>query len=75
VPGATQAAAMDVNARGEVVGIFTPGAEIKGWVLSRGEDAVIEAPGATTTWAYGINASGQIVGTYRDATGACTGTC
>jgi uncharacterized membrane protein len=73
VPGAAQAAAMDVNARGEVVGIFSPGAGIKGWVLSRGEYAVIEAPGATTTWAYGINASGQVVGTYTDASGGMHG--
>jgi uncharacterized membrane protein len=69
VPGALDASAWDVNARGEVVGVYSDGSRAFGWVLSRGEYEIVDVPGSINTWAYGINARGQIVGVYTDEDG------
>jgi len=65
-PGATLTQAWDVNAQGDVVGVYrdTSG-RIHGYLRSDGgEFASINFPGATLTRAFGMNTNGDIVGTY-----------
>jgi uncharacterized membrane protein len=69
VPGALDASAWDVNARGEVVGFYSDGSRAYGWVLAKGAYATVDVPGSFNTWAYGINARGQVVGVYTDESG------
>ena len=65
-PGSTLTQAWDVNARGDVVGVYRDTAgRIHGYLRSvDGAFTSIDFPGATLTRAFGINASGDIVGTY-----------
>lgn len=65
-PGATLTQAWDVNAQGDVVGVYRDTAgRIHGFLRSaQGEFTSIDFPNATLTRAFGINASGDIVGTY-----------
>lgn len=65
-PGATLTQAWDVNARGDVVGVYRDTAgRIHGFLRSaQGEFTSIDVPNATLTRAFGINTSGDIVGTY-----------
>jgi uncharacterized membrane protein len=64
-PGATLTQAWDVNAQGEVVGVYRDTAgRIHGFLRSaQGEFTSIDVPNATLTRAFGINTSGDIVGT------------
>lgn len=65
-PGATLTQAWDVNARGDVVGVYRdPAGRIRGYLRpARGEFTSIDFPEATLTRAFGINTNGTIVGTY-----------
>jgi hypothetical protein len=65
-PGATLTQAWDVNAQGDVVGVYRDSAgRIHGFLRSaHGEFSSIDVPNATLTRAFGINTSGDIVGTY-----------
>jgi len=65
-PNAALTQAWDVNAEGDVVGVYrdTDG-RIHGYLRSAdGEFTSIDFPGATLTRAFGINTAGDIVGTY-----------
>jgi uncharacterized membrane protein len=70
VPGSTSTAAWDVNARGEVVGVYrdTTGLTQHGFLWSDLRFRTIDVPGATSTRAFGINSHGIVVGSYTDAT-------
>jgi hypothetical protein len=65
-PGATLTQAWDVNAQGDVVGVYRDRAgRIHGFLRSaQGEFTSIDVPGATLTRAFGVNSNGDIVGTY-----------
>lgn len=65
-PGATLTQAWDINAQGDIVGVYRDTAgRIHGFLRSaQGEFTSIDFPNATLTRAFGINASGDIVGTY-----------
>ena len=65
-PGATLTQAWDVNAQGDVVGVYRDTAgRVHGFLRSaQGEFTSIDVPNATLTRAFGINTSGDIVGTY-----------
>jgi probable HAF family extracellular repeat protein len=66
VPGAVLTNAQGINARGDVVGIYTDSAGLQhGFLWSRGEFASIDVPGARVTAARGIGPNGEIVGTYQ----------
>ena len=65
-PGATLTQAWDVNAQGDVVGVYRDTAgRIHGFLRSaQDEFTSIDFPGATLTRAFGMNTNGDIVGTY-----------
>ena len=65
-PNATLTQAWDVNAGGDVVGVYRDSdGRIHGYLRSAdGEFTSIDFPGATLTRASGINTDGDIVGTY-----------
>jgi uncharacterized membrane protein len=65
-PLATLTQAWDVNAQGDVVGVYRDTAgRIHGFLRSAGgEFTSIDFPGATLTRAFGVNSNGDIVGTY-----------
>jgi len=65
-PGATLTQAWDVNAQGDVAGVYRDAAgRIHVYLRSaRGEFTSIDFPGATLTRAFGIKTNGDIVGTY-----------
>lgn len=63
VPGSSLTAAWDVNALGEIVGVYRT-STAHGF-LKRGDDyTTIDFPGASSTSAFGINARGDVVGSY-----------
>ena len=64
VPNSIMTAAWDVNAQGEVAGIFRDAAGFHGFVLRRDDLTTIDVPGASATRVFGINAAGDVVGTY-----------
>lgn len=71
-PGAFNTEAQDINARGEIVGIYRdPNLLEHGYLLSEGEFTTIDVPfpGAIETTVFGINARGQIVGAYSEGNG------
>src|SRR5438445_9159770 len=58
----------DINARGQIGGIYTTGGVVHGFLLSGGIYTTIDDPlGTHGTMATGINNAGQIVGTYVDS--------
>ena len=79
VPGATIAVHLNVNNRGQVVGLYIDAAEaatappgqlppFRSFVKDRhGRVTTFAVPGAAATLAAGINDRGQIAGTYRQA--------
>jgi uncharacterized membrane protein len=71
VPGSTFTNAWDINARGQIVGVYIDTAgKTHGFLRSRtGDYFSIDYPGASSTGAFGLNDVGQIVGRYLDATG------
>ncbi len=64
VPGSTNTFAWDINARGDIVGVYTDAAGAHGYVRTREGYTTIDVPGASATRAFGINARGDIVGSY-----------
>ena len=65
-PGAVSTNAQGINARGDVVGIYTDTAGLQhGFLRRRGEFATIDYPKARITAARGIGPNGEIVGTYQ----------
>ncbi len=74
VPGSTLTSAWDVNARGEVAGVFRDAAgAFHGFVLTREGYLQIDVAGATATRAFGINTAGDVVGSFVDAGGVTRG--
>ena len=64
--------AVDINDRGQIVGVHTTdGTTIQGFLLSGGAFTEFEAPGVSFTLPFDINNRAQIVGTtISDLTGA-----
>jgi uncharacterized membrane protein len=67
VPGAVFTNAYSINASGQIVGDYSDGTRIRGYLLRRGAFTTLEFPGSVFTSAWGINARGDIVGRYRMA--------
>jgi probable HAF family extracellular repeat protein len=69
VPGSASTAAWDVNARGEVVGVYrdTTGTQ-HGFVWSDLRFRTLDVPGAVSTRAFGVNSHGLVVGSFTDTT-------
>src|ERR1051326_3672747 len=65
VPGATDTGAVGINAQGDIVGFYTAGGIIHGFLFRGGSYSTIDVPGAQPpTVPLGINAQGDIVGFY-----------
>jgi uncharacterized membrane protein len=70
VPGSNLTAVWDVNARGEIVGVYRDAANrTHGFVRDGNEYLTLDVPGATITRAFGINAGGDVVGAFVDGAG------
>jgi probable HAF family extracellular repeat protein len=74
VPGALATFPLHINAKGQIVGIYSEVSEtsplilpLRGFLLSDGVYTTIDAPGASSTLAFGINNRGKIVGSFFDA--------
>jgi len=63
------AAATDINAAGDIVGIWSDATNSRGFLLQNGAFTPIAFPLATRTMIFGINDAGEIAGFYDDATG------
>jgi probable HAF family extracellular repeat protein len=75
-PGALATVPLHMNAKGQIVGIYSDVSEtypivlpFHGFLLSDGVYTPIDAPGSSSTAAFGINSRGQIVGAFFDADG------
>lgn len=68
---ATFTTAWDVNARGEIVGVFRDVAtnRFHGYVRDGKQYVSLDVPLATATRAFGINTAGDVVGGFVDSTG------
>jgi hypothetical protein len=65
VPNSRSTAAWDMNARGDVVGVYQSADNaFHGFVLTEAGYTTLDFPGATATRAFGINARGDVVGHY-----------
>ena len=64
VPGSTLTNAWDINARGDIVGVFRDGSGVHGYVRTDAGFTTINVPGAAATRAFGIDARGDIIGTF-----------
>ena len=71
VPGSNWTQAWDLNARGEIVGIYKDilTGKFHGFLRNGVGYFSIDYPGATATRAYGISDNGQVVGEYTTAGG------
>ena len=69
VPGSISTNAWDINARGDIVGVYVDAAGgTHGYVRTDAASfTTIDVPGAAATRAFGINARGDVVGTYTKA--------
>ena len=63
-PGSTSTAAWDINARGDIVGVYVSAGAAHGWIRASGEFTTINYPGATATRVFGVNSRGDVVGAY-----------
>jgi len=79
-PGAKATTPIKVNARGQIVGVFSEVTDrrplrppFSGFLLDGGVFTRIDVPGATSTFPFGINDRGQVVGQYQAAGGAVKG--
>jgi uncharacterized membrane protein len=75
-PGALATFPLHINAKGQIVGIYSDVSETypivapqHGFLLSDGVYTTIDVPGSSSTVAFGINNRGQIVGGFVDADG------
>jgi probable HAF family extracellular repeat protein len=68
-PGALATNALDINARGQIVGIYSNAVGTSNGYLRdhNGDYTPIDPPGATLTFPFGINNRGHVVGFYLDA--------
>jgi uncharacterized membrane protein len=68
VPGAAAAAHLNLNNRGQVIGVYPDDQGVlRSFVKDRrGRVTTFAVPGATGTFAAGINDRGQVAGTYFD---------
>jgi hypothetical protein len=57
--------AWGINNARQIVGAYSSGTVLHGFLLSGGRYTNIDVPGAIGTIAFGINNVGQIVGTYQ----------
>ena len=64
VPGSNATNAWDVNPDGAIVGVYSVGTTIRGFLKTGETYTTIHYPGSTVTRAFGINARGDIVGNY-----------
>jgi probable HAF family extracellular repeat protein len=64
VTGSNSTAAWDVNPDGAIVGVYSVGTTVRGFVKTGETYATIHYPGSAVTRAFGINARGDIVGNY-----------
>lgn len=71
VPGSNRTTAWDVNARGEIVGVFrdVTANRFHGFVRDGSAYLRLDVPQAAATRAFGINAGGDVVGGYLDGAG------
>jgi hypothetical protein len=64
-PGASSTQPIDINPRGDIVGMYSAGGITHGFLLDTGGSFTsIDVPGASSTAAQGINPQREIVGTY-----------
>lgn len=66
VPGSSLSNAWDINAGGQIVGVYSLGG-VHGFILTNLDYSTmvtLNVPGATATRAFGINASGDVVGAF-----------
>jgi probable HAF family extracellular repeat protein len=75
-PGALATLPLHINAKGQIVGLYSDVSEtypivlpFHGFLLSDGVYTTIDVPGSSSTAAFGINNRGQIVGVFSDADG------
>lgn len=66
-PGARKTRVHSVNARGDIVGMFTDARGGHGFLLKDGTFVALNYPASTFTSARGINSNGIIAGGYSDA--------
>lgn len=67
VPGSASTGAWDVNARGEVVGVYRDNTGLThGFLWSDLRFRTLDVPDAVATRAFGINSQGLVVGSYTD---------
>ena len=64
VPGSNGTQAWDVNPDGAIVGQYSVGTTVRGFVKTGLNYTTIHYPASTVTRAFGINAKGDIVGNY-----------
>lgn len=64
VPGSNATNAWDVNSDGAIVGVYSVGPTVRGFVKTGETYTTIHYPGSTVTRAFGINSRGDIVGNY-----------
>jgi hypothetical protein len=62
--GQSTAKAVDMNTKGDVVGVMTVGGTVEGWFYAAGNYFALQMPGGSNTTPYGINWQDNIVGTY-----------
>lgn len=67
VPGSIMTAAWDVNARGEIAGVYSDSGGFHGFVRRGDSYTSVDVPGAVATRAFGINAAGDVVGAFSSA--------
>ena len=69
VPGASFTQAYGITPSDQIVGFYSDGIEVHGFLYDRGVFTPIDVPGASLTReANGITPSGQIAGIYIDST-------
>jgi uncharacterized membrane protein len=74
VPGTVLTQADEINANGEIVGIYVGTDGVwHGFLMAGANFTSLDFPGSTGTGAYGINSGGQIVGKYFAADGSTHG--
>lgn len=64
VPGSTATNAWDVNPEGSIVGVYSVGAAVRGFVKTGETYLTIQYPGSTGTRVFGVNPRGDLVGNY-----------
>jgi uncharacterized membrane protein len=72
VPGALGTAALGINNRGEIVGVYLSDRP-HGFIMDRDGCTTLDGPGAAGTQLHGINDQGQIVGIFEDSGGTLHG--